>query len=92
MPDELHPAEREELELSDLLNRVLDKGVCIAGTVVLSVADVDLVRLGLSVVLHSIETRPRAPGTIARAAGGLTDTTRADVPADDPSVLPPRAR
>ena len=77
MPDESHPVdEREQLELSDLLSRVLDKGVLIHGTVLISVADVDLVRLGLSIALTAVETehRRRAPSanTIARAAGRLT--------------------
>jgi hypothetical protein len=76
MPDESHPVDaREQLELSDLLSRVLDKGVLIHGTVLISVADVDLVRLGLSVMLTAVETERRRqppPGTIARAAGRLT--------------------
>ena len=83
MPDETHPAEqeldREQVELSDLLNRVLDKGVVITGSVLISVADVDLVRLGLSLVLGSVESeRERArerPRTIARAAGAIGDTS-----------------
>ena len=60
MPDESHPVDdREQLELSDLLSRVLDKGVLIHGTVLISVADVDLVRLGLSVMLTAVETERR---------------------------------
>lgn len=46
----------EELVLSELLNHVLDKGVVITGDVTISVADVDLLRVGLSVVLSSVET------------------------------------
>ena len=44
------------LELSDLINRVLDKGAVIAGSVTISVADIDLVQLDLTVVLTAIET------------------------------------
>lgn len=44
------------VELSDLLNRVLDKGAVIAGSVTISVADVDLIQLDLTVVLTAIET------------------------------------
>ena len=95
MPDESHPAdEREQLELSDLLSRVLDKGVLIHGTVLISVADVDLVRLGLSVMLTAVETeRRRGPppaSTIARAAGRLT-ALEAEADADL-AVRPPAAR
>lgn len=44
------------LELSDLINRVLDKGAVIAGSVTISVGDVDLIQLDLTVVLTAIET------------------------------------
>lgn len=49
----------DELVLGDLLNHVLDKGVVIAGDVTISVADIDLVRVGLSVLLASVETEER---------------------------------
>ena len=39
------------LELSDLINRVLDKGAVIAGSVTISVGDIDLIQLDLTVVL-----------------------------------------
>ena len=44
------------LELADLLNRILDKGAVIAGSVTISVGDIDLVQLDLTVVLTAIET------------------------------------
>ena len=44
------------LELSDLINRVLDKGAVIAGSVTISVGDIDLVQLDLTIVLTAIET------------------------------------
>ena len=44
------------LELADLINRVLDKGAVIAGSVTISVGDIDLVQLDLTVVLTAIET------------------------------------
>jgi len=44
------------LELSDLLNRVLDKGAVIAGSVTISVGDIDLIQLDLTVVLTAVET------------------------------------
>ena len=71
------PEEREQLELSDLLSRVLDKGVVIAGSVLLSVADIDLVRLQLSLVLTSVESdlrRERARE--ARIAGSADADAR----------------
>ena len=45
----------ERLALSDLVNRVLDRGVVIQGSVVLSVAGIDLIKLDLSLVLSSVE-------------------------------------
>jgi gas vesicle structural protein len=51
----------EELEQSDLslletLDHVLNKGLVIAGEITISVADVDLIFLGLNVLLSSVET------------------------------------
>jgi hypothetical protein len=47
------------LVLSDLLNRVLDKGVVINGHVTLSIADIDLLELDLRLLLTSVETATR---------------------------------
>jgi hypothetical protein len=46
----------ESLELADLLNTVLDKGVILHGDVTLAVADVDLVKLNLGLLLSALET------------------------------------
>jgi hypothetical protein len=46
----------ERLELSDLLSHVLDKGVVLKGEVMLAVADIDLVRLDLGLLLTAVET------------------------------------
>jgi hypothetical protein len=43
----------QHASLVDVLDRVLDKGAVIAGDVTISVADVDLVRLHLRLVLGS---------------------------------------
>jgi hypothetical protein len=52
----LEPDESERLILSDLINRVLDKGVVISGHVTISVADIDLIALDLRVLITSIQT------------------------------------
>lgn len=44
------------LELADLLNTILDKGVVLHGDVTLAVADVDLVKLNLGLLLAAIVT------------------------------------
>jgi hypothetical protein len=46
----------EEVTLLELLDRVLDKGIVLSGEVTLSVADIDLVHVGLRVLLTSVET------------------------------------
>jgi gas vesicle structural protein len=48
--------EGDRQSLVDLINRVLDRGVVITGDVTISVAGVDLVYLGLSAVLTSVQT------------------------------------
>ena len=48
--------DEERLALSDLVNRVLDRGVVIQGSVILSVAGIDLVKLDLSLVLSAVES------------------------------------
>jgi len=67
------------LELSDLINRVLDKGAVIAGSVTISVGDIDLIQLDLTVVLTAIET--------VRSAERRRRELQTDVNADVP-ILP----
>lgn len=56
----MHPGVEEgDLTLLELLDRALDKGVILWGDVTLSVADVDLIYLGLKVLLSSVETADR---------------------------------
>jgi len=46
----------EEASLLDILDHVLNAGVVLHGSVVISVAGVDLIYLGLNAVLTSVET------------------------------------
>jgi hypothetical protein len=46
----------ERLELSELLGHVLDKGVVLKGEVMLAVADIDLIRLDLGLLLTAVQT------------------------------------
>ena len=54
--------ELEEASLLDILDHVLNSGVVIHGSLVISVAGVDLVYVGLNVVLTSVETALRTMG------------------------------
>ena len=52
-------AEREKISLCEVLDRVLNTGVVVVGEVMISVADVDLIYLGLQLTLTSVETANR---------------------------------
>lgn len=45
-----------DLSLLETLDHVLNRGLVIAGEITISVADIDLVFLGLNVLVSSIET------------------------------------
>ena len=64
---------QERVTLLEILDRALDKGVVISGDIVISVADVDLVYLGLKVLLSSVETMERLRG--APMAGAQEEPT-----------------
>lgn len=61
--------EQEKLVLSDVINRVLDKGVVISANVMISVADIDLIQLDLRLLISSVTTMMARSGK-----------TRADLP------------
>lgn len=58
---------RDRVSLCDVLDRVLNTGVVAAGEIVISVADIDLIYLGLQAVLTSIETARPADGVCSPA-------------------------
>jgi len=49
-------AKSKDATLLEILDRALDKGVVISGDIVISIADVDLIYLGLKVLASSVET------------------------------------
>lgn len=64
----------ERVSLCEALDRVLNKGAVVTGEVTISVADIDLVYLGLHVVLTSIETARRlTTGANGRARSAITE-------------------
>jgi len=72
--------ETEQLVLSDLLNRVLDKGVVITGHVTISIAEIDLLAVDLRLLLTSVET------ALSRGLSASVGSDNADA-----SLLPPDA-
>ena len=52
----LEPGAEDELSLLETLDHVLDRGLVIAGEITISVANIDLIYLGLNVLLGSVES------------------------------------
>ena len=48
--------EQKDISLLELLDRLLDKGIVIHGDVMLSIADIDLIYLGIRLVIGSVDT------------------------------------
>lgn len=71
-----HPlSENDPVALVELVNRVVDRGVVLTGEVTISVADVDLLYLGLRVLLCSPDRLHAVDGNVgllADEAGGDT--------------------
>ena len=63
----------EAVTLLDLLDRVVDQGVVLAGDITLSVADVDLIYVGLRVLLAPVE---RLPELMPRGDAGRREVAR----------------
>ena len=64
------PLERHrDVTLLEVVDRVIDKGVVLTGDITLSVADIDLVYVGLRVLIASQDTAQRLKaGDVAGAA------------------------
>ena len=59
----------DALDLSDLLNTVLDRGAVVHGEVTVAVADVDLIKLNIGLLLQAVATAElRRPAAGARPA------------------------
>ena len=52
----LQEDESREISICEVLDRVINKGVVIVGEVTISVANVELIYLGLNLILTSTET------------------------------------
>ncbi|MCZ7456542.1 gas vesicle protein [Streptomyces sp. WMMC940] len=72
-----------QVALIDLLDRLLSGGVVLTGDVVLSIADIDLVRISLRALIMSIRSSEGGdasagsafPGNSASAGGGIGRAT-----------------
>lgn len=55
-PERVRAADlQRQVTLLDLVDRILDKGAVVRGQIVLSVAEVDLVKLDLKLLLASVD-------------------------------------
>lgn len=64
--DDLEIHDEDQLVLSDLINRVLDKGVVISANIRISIADIDLIQLDLRLLISSFTTLMARSQTKAR--------------------------
>lgn len=71
-------AEARDVTLLELVDRLLDKGVVLSGDITISVADVDLIVLGLRLVLASAERVEQL-----RAGGGVVLAEPAEAEVND---------
>ncbi|MDX3537245.1 gas vesicle protein [Streptomyces sp. MB09-01] len=62
------PLPERQVALVDLLDRLLSGGVVLTGDIVLSIADIDLVRISLRALIVSVSSE-KPPATAAREGG-----------------------
>ncbi|MGW0593350.1 gas vesicle protein [Streptosporangium sp. NPDC002607] len=81
------PAER--VALVDLLDRLLAGGVVVSGDLVLSIADIDLVRISLRALITSVRASDAIPSVHPPGAVTVVRTSDADVTAPASALDPP---
>ena len=74
--DYLEPADSSDGSLLGVLDHLLDRGVVLWGELRISVADVDLIEVGLKLMLASARTADRWRRTTAQRASGLSGERR----------------
>ncbi|MET7617928.1 gas vesicle protein GvpJ [Streptomyces sp. NPDC005408] len=72
-PWAVEPLPDRQVALIDLLDRLLSGGVVVTGDVVLSIADIDLVRISLRALIVSISSQNPSPWTGTSPSGGGHD-------------------
>ncbi|MEV4946814.1 gas vesicle protein [Streptomyces sp. NPDC053755] len=68
LPERGDPLPERQVALIDLLDRLLTGGVVITGDIVLSIADIDLVRISLRALIVSVGSET-GPPTAVRDGG-----------------------
>jgi gas vesicle structural protein len=67
--DLIGPSRHRDVSVLELADRILGKGVVLHGDITLSVADVDLVYLGVRLMLASTDTAERLRRQAVQGAG-----------------------
>ena len=75
------------IELSEVLNHILDKGVVLKGEVMLAVADIDLIQLDLGLLLTAVESATRRPRVRGASTLGLAPRQESRVEASSGSTM-----
>lgn len=68
----LEQFQENELSLLETLDHVLNNGLVIAGEITISVANIDLIFIGLNILLTSVETAREVMGKREKDATGDT--------------------
>ncbi|MFB7338029.1 gas vesicle protein [Streptomyces adustus] len=71
------PLAQRQVALIDLLDRLLSGGVVLTGDVVLSIADIDLVRISLRALIVSVSAQNPSPWQGSVVSGDSDDTEAA---------------
>ncbi len=71
---------QREVSLAETLNRVANKGVVLTGEITISVADIDLLYIGLNLIVSSVETMRQAESELVNDSLRVPNigTTRPD--------------
>ena len=65
----IHP--QREISLAETLNRVLNKGAVLTGDITISVADIDLLYIGLNLIVSSVETMRHSESELVKETDNL---------------------
>lgn len=65
-----HVARQREVALVDLVDRLLAGGVVLSGDITLSIADIDLVYVGLRALISSVDAAEEMGVTLPQSATG----------------------
>lgn len=72
---------QERISLCEVLDRVLNKGVVVTGEVVVSVADIELLYVGLQLIVTSVETMHQQ-----RQLAGFNESAELGIPKSNEPV------